>query len=157
TGAERTEALGRTLAELEPGDGWAGLLLDLIAEHAGAVDVIVEGSDPEDAALTLADPLVVVGSDGATLSCRHHATVAHPRSSGTVPRALGILRERGLSLAAAVAKLTSGPAERMSWSDRGRIAAGAAGDLVVFDPDRFTDRATYADPLRTAAGLEHVV
>jgi N-acyl-D-amino-acid deacylase len=156
TGAEPTPACGRTLAELAGDTGWGELLLDLLVEHGGAVDVIVVGSDPDDTERVLADPLVVVGSDGATLSCRHTATKAHPRSFGTFPRALRTLLDRGLTLPGAIAKLTSGPADRLGLTDRGRIAPGQAADLVVLDVDRLADRATYAEPMRAPAGIDAV-
>jgi N-acyl-D-aspartate/D-glutamate deacylase len=68
------------------------------------------------------------------------------------------VRERGvLSLETAVAKLTSVPAERLGLRDRGTIRAGAAADLVVFDPDTVADDATYLEPARYPWGIDHVV
>jgi len=63
----------------------------------------------------------------------------------------------GLSLEEAVAKLTAKSADAYGLKDRGRIGEGAFADLVVFDPDTVTDRATYEDPHQTADGIELVV
>jgi N-acyl-D-amino-acid deacylase len=62
-----------------------------------------------------------------------------------------------LTLEEAVRKMTSQAADAMHLADRGRIAPGQAGDLVMFDATRVIDRATFADPLQTSAGIVHVV
>jgi N-acyl-D-amino-acid deacylase len=68
------------------------------------------------------------------------------------------VREQGtLTLEEAVRKLTSMPAEHFGLSDRGRVEAGKAADLVVLDYDALEDVATLADPLRYARGVEHVL
>jgi N-acyl-D-aspartate/D-glutamate deacylase len=62
-----------------------------------------------------------------------------------------------LSLEAAIAKLTSVPAERLGLSDRGVIREGLAADLVVFDPVTVLDLATFEEPARYPTGIPHVV
>jgi N-acyl-D-aspartate/D-glutamate deacylase len=67
-------------------------------------------------------------------------------------------RDRGvLSLETAVAKLTSVPAARLGFRNRGVVREGALADLVVFDPATIGDEATYADPARYPRGIEHVI
>src|SRR5690606_20035095 len=74
-------------------------------------------------------------------------------------RVLGrYVRERKvMPLAEAVRKMTSLPASRVRLDDRGRLARGLAADIVVFDPDRIADRATFEDPFQYATGIEAVV
>jgi N-acyl-D-amino-acid deacylase len=52
--------------------------------------------------------------------------------------------------------MTGMPAKKFGLKDRGIIAVGYAADLVVFDPEQIRDCATFADPMRPAAGIQHV-
>ena len=75
----------------------------------------------------------------------------HPRGAGNNPRVLGhYVREREvIPLGLAIQKMTRLPAEVFELEGRGVIREGAWADLVVFDPERIADRATYEDPLAT--------
>ena len=77
---------------------------------------------------------------------------------GAVARLLGrfALQEGLLPVEEAVARLTARAADRLGLRDRGRIAPGLRADLVLLDPERFLDTATYDDPLRHLDGLEGV-
>ena len=52
--------------------------------------------------------------------------------------------------------MTGFPARKFGFADRGEVRAGAFADLVVFDPERVADVATYADPHQSPAGIAHV-
>lgn len=96
-------------------------------------------------------PWVMVASDGGIGS-------HHPRGAGTFPRVLGLyVRERGwLTLPEAIRKMTSLPAQRLGWKDRGVLREGAFADLVLFNPDTVIDRSTFAEPTLTPVGIEKV-
>jgi len=96
-------------------------------------------------------PWVMVASDGGLDS-------HHPRGAGTFPRVLGLyVREKHwLTLPEAVRKMTSLPAHRLGWTDRGLIREGAFADLVLFNPDTVIDRSTFANPSVLATGIEKV-
>lgn len=83
---------------------------------------------------------------------------SHPRQWGTFPRILGhYVRETGvLTLEDAIRKMTALPAAIIGMVDRGYLAAGMKADVVVFDPARVIDRATYADPSVESVGIRHV-
>jgi len=94
---------------------------------------------------------VMVGSDGGI-------GVRHPRGAGTFPRVLGkyVREERWLALPEAIRKMTSAPADRLKLAGRGRIAAGAVADLVLFNPKTVIDRSTFSDPGILPTGIEKV-
>jgi N-acyl-D-aspartate/D-glutamate deacylase len=85
--------------------------------------------------------------------------LVHPRGAGAFPRIMGrYVRELGvLSLEQAVARMTAVAANELTLYDRGRIAPGAAADLVVFDADAIADRSTFAAPGTTASGVVHLL
>jgi N-acyl-D-aspartate/D-glutamate deacylase len=95
----------------------------------------------------------MVGSDGLP-----HDQHPHPRLWGAFARVLGpCVRDQGLfALPEAVRKMTSLPASVFGLADRGLVREGAYADLVLFDPARVRDRATYEDPRRPADGIERV-
>ena len=116
-------------------------------QPAGAVYHCMDASDVE---RILAHPLTMIGSDGLPVDPR-----PHPRLWGAFPRVLGhYARDRGLfSIETAVRKMTGLTADRFGLGDRGYVREGMAADLVLFDPARIADMATYDDPMRPAAGI----
>lgn len=103
-------------------------------------------------------PYVAIASD-AGIRSRDGADRPHPRGSGNNARLLGhYVRERGVvSLGLAVRKMTSLPAEVFGLADRGRLAVGMAADVVVFDPGRVRDTATYDEPRGDPEGIPYVL
>jgi dihydroorotase/N-acyl-D-amino-acid deacylase len=83
----------------------------------------------------------------------------HPRSYGTFARVLGrYVRELGvLTLEDAVRKMTSFPAQRIGLTGRGVLREGLKADLVLFDPARVRDMATFDRPHQYADGVSMVV
>jgi N-acyl-D-aspartate/D-glutamate deacylase len=83
----------------------------------------------------------------------------HPRGYGTYPKILGrYVREHGvLKLEEAVRKMTSFPSQRFDILDRGLLMPGMWADIVVFDPEKVIDKATYQNPHQYPVGIEYVV
>jgi N-acyl-D-amino-acid deacylase len=101
----------------------------------------------------LAHPATMIGSDGLP-----NDPNPHPRLWGTFPRVLGryCREEKLMSLPDAVHRMTGMPAHRFGLSKRGMIRQGFCADLVLFDPERIIDTATFADPIRPAEGIKGV-
>jgi N-acyl-D-amino-acid deacylase len=92
----------------------------------------------------------MIGSDGPP-----YDHFPHPRLWGTFPRVLGYYaRDLNLfTLEEAVHRMTGLPAAKFGFKDRGVLRLGAFADLVLFDPERITDRATFTDPKQPAGGI----
>ena len=114
-------------------------------------------TNEDDLVRILKDPLTMVASDGGVEIPKRG--VPHPRSYGTFARVLGVyVREKHvLTLEDAVRKMTSLPAARFGLLDRGVLRPGAFADLVIFDPARVNDRATFEKPRREATGIKTVI
>jgi N-acyl-D-amino-acid deacylase len=107
--------------------------------------------------LALRRPWVMISSDAAPASPLITVAV-HPRAYGTFPRVLAkyVREDHVLSLEDAIRRMTSAPANLLGLYDRGRIAIGLAADLVLFDPDRIQDRATFSEPSQRSIGVDYV-
>lgn len=153
--AGRADLEGRSIADLarqarqEPADVVARLLL----ETSGDCVVVLHKMSEADVHTFLADPQMLIGSDTIPLPGR-----PHPRTAGTFARILRAVREDALSdLPAIIRRLTSMPAERFALGRRGQLRPGYAADLVAFDPEQVSDRATFAEPLLPPLGIRHVL
>jgi N-acyl-D-amino-acid deacylase len=150
--APHEEAIGRTLADLA-GDRSLGaavdIALDLLTGTGLDVTMVLHYAGEAAVWEIARHPLQLVGSDGI------FGGRPHPRLWGTAARFLGRLSLRGgvLTVEEAIARLTSRPAALLGLADRGRIAEGLRADLVLLDPERFVDTATYDDPCRAPDGV----
>lgn len=132
----------------------ADLVIELHSQ--GRVSCVYHNMDDADIERIMRHPACMVGSDGTVLE--YGIGVPHPRCYGTFPRILGVyVREKGvLELEDAIRKMTSLPAQRMNLHDRGLLRPGMSADIVIFDPDRIIDRATFTDPHQYPDGIEYV-
>lgn len=126
---------------------------DLLVADRLATTILHLVGNEENVRTILRHPAHTGGSDGLLIGAR-----PHPRAWGTFPRFLGhYSRDLGLlSLEECVRHLTGNAARRLRLKDRGLIRAGYAADLVLFDPDTVRDTATFDQPRKPAAGIEHV-
>jgi len=131
---------------------------DLIIEidQAGGCSAIFHAFDEGDVQTLMQSEYGMIGSDGSLVN--FGVARPHPRGYGTFPRVLGhYSRDLGvISLPEAVRRMTSAPAERLGFADRGRIAPGLVADLTVFDPETVIDRATFENPHQYPEGIPHV-
>jgi N-acyl-D-amino-acid deacylase len=154
---------GRSIADIakERGTAPEDALMDLLIEEQGNVGAIYFSMIEDDVKTAMKLPWVSIGSDGTAVSPEGvlGRGKPHPRFYGTFPRILGkyVREEKILTLEDAVRKMTSLPAARLRLSDRGLLRAGMVADVVVFDPERVIDRATFDEPHRYAEGIDVVV
>jgi N-acyl-D-amino-acid deacylase len=154
----RTEAnravVGRNLAEIarRRGVSPADACFDLLIEEEAGVSMVLFWGDEDIVRRAMAHPLQMVGSDGV------FGIQPHPRLYGTFPRVLGhYVRDGVLPLEEAVRKMTSHPAQRFGLVARGLVRQGYWADLVLFDPERVADRATYEEPHQFPEGIHLVM
>lgn len=102
-------------------------------------------------------PQVGIASDSSVLTFGEG--VPHPRGYGNNARVLGeyVRTRKVITLEEAVRKMTSLPADHFRFADRGRLAAGKAADIVVFDPATVGDAATFERPHAYPRGIAHVI
>jgi dihydroorotase/N-acyl-D-amino-acid deacylase len=155
--------MGKTLAQVAAMRKTDAIeaLFDLLVEDRAYTYVAVFGMSEPDIALALRQPWVSIDNDSqgtapdGPLGKEH----PHPRAYGTFPRILRkyVREERRLTLEDAIRKFTSLPAQRMRLGDRGVLKVGMWADVVVFDPERVRDRATFAEPNQLSEGMRWVL
>ncbi len=133
---------------------------DLLIEEENRVGMISFFSKEENLRRILAHPLVVIGADGEAVAPYGLLSKGkpHPRFYGTFPRVLGkyAREEKIFSLAQGIQKMTSLTAQKFGLRKRGQIKEGYFADLVVFDPGKIIDCATWKDPHQYPKGIDHV-
>ncbi len=151
---------GKSVAALsnQAGQDPRDWVLDLLAEGEAWISAAHFAMSEDDLLTVLSDPNVCIGSDAVGQAPVPGADLTHPRTYGTFARILGhYVRERNfLTLPEAVRRMTSLPARRLGWTERGRIVAGAIADLVVLDPREVSEQGTYLDPHKLALGIDRV-
>ncbi len=152
--------VGRSIADLAAAEGREpfDLAADLMSSQQGRVGQLVgeiSGREGEETVLwsILAHPAAAVISDAED----YGRDLAHPAHAGAFVRALRLAREQlGMPLEAMVHRMTGRPAQLLGLTDRGVLREGAFADLVIFDPHRVTDRATWTEPRQRAEGIHWV-
>jgi N-acyl-D-aspartate/D-glutamate deacylase len=144
------EMAGQSLAQIAA--AWQVTQVDA-ARRLQPAGAIYHSILEEDMRRILRHPATMIGSDGLPNDPR-----PHPRLWGTFPRVLGryCREEKLFSLPEAIYKMTGMPAQRFGLAQRGRICEGYYADLVLFDPERIIDTATFSNPISPAVGIEYV-
>jgi len=158
-----TDRLGLGYGDIEvaeTGERLDAARFDRLRAEAPKTIIVGHGMQEDNVTAAVAHPGVMIASDGMF----YEDGRAHPRGAGTFSRVLGhYVREKGaLGLMEALGKMSYLPARRLEqvapqMARKGRIEIGADADLVVFDPQRIGDRATFAEPALPSEGIEHVL
>lgn len=154
---------GKTLAEVAQMRGLSPeeTAIELVIEDGSRVGTVYFLMDEENVKKKLAVPWVSICSDSGAPAPEgvFLKSNPHPRAYGSFIRVLGKYSrdEKVIPLEMAVHKMTALPAENLRIKDRGRLAKGYFADVVVFDPAKVRDHATYEKPHQLATGIEHVL
>jgi N-acyl-D-aspartate/D-glutamate deacylase len=129
---------------------------DLVA--ARGTGVCPQSMDEEQKRLAMKEPFVAFDNDTDPTNPGSVAS-AHPRGFGAFPRILAkyVREENVIPLPEAIRKLSSLPATILRLRERGRIEVGYAADVLVFDPERVRDTATYEAPLSYSVGIDDIL
>jgi N-acyl-D-amino-acid deacylase len=154
---------GKTIAEIAKlwNKDAIDTIFDLLIQDNAFTNVAVFGMSEPDVTMALEQPWVSVDNDSqgtapdGLLGQEH----PHPRAYGTFPRILRkyVREEKKLRLEDAIRKFSALPAQRMHMADRGVLKAGMWADVVVFDPQTITDRATFENPNQLSEGMQFVL
>jgi len=132
----------------------AQLICDLLLEEELEISFLIHTGHEADVQNIMSHPAQMVGSDGLHLPGK-----MHPRLYGTFARYPGrYVRElKVLTIEEAIRKMTSFPAQRVGLKDRGFLKVGMAADVMMFDPDKVQDLATYDEPTQYPEGIPYVI
>ena len=154
---------GKTIAEIAKlwGKDPIDTIFDFLIEDQAFTNVAVFAMSEPDIALALTQPWTSVDNDSqgtapdGLLGQEH----PHPRAYGTFPRILRkyVREEKKLRLEEAIRKFSALPAQKMKLADRGVLKAGMWADVVVFDPQTITDKATFENPNQLSEGMQYVL
>lgn len=154
--AELDGLVGRTIADIAAAEGREpfAVFVDVLVRDELGTGILQHVGHEENVRAIMAHPRHTGGSDGLLVGAK-----PHPRAWGTFPRYLGhYARDLGVfSLEECVGHLTGRAARRLGLRDRGLVRTGYAADLVLLDPDRVADTATFDQPRQAAAGIPHVL
>src|SRR3984957_17636182 len=154
---------GKTLADIAKARGTDPMdtLFDILVEDDAQTAVAVFAMSEPDIELAAVQPWVSFCNDSSGTSPEGllGKEFPHPRAYGTFPRVLRkyVREERRMRLEEAIRKFTSLPASRLRLNDRGVLKAGMWADIVVFDPETITDRATFSAPHQPSVGMQWVL
>jgi N-acyl-D-amino-acid deacylase len=148
---------GRSISELarragRPPEEYA---LDLV--ERGDASLVSFNMSERDIDLIMRQPWTMTSTDGGLVPMGQGKP--HPRAYGAFPRKLRhYVKERNVvDLPFAIRSMTSLPAQVFALKDRGQIRPGAFADVLIFDPAKVNDPATYQDPHQLAEGMQHIL
>lgn len=131
------------------------IILDI--EKNGGASGVFHGMSEDDVRAFIRSPFTMFASDSSVRVYR--SGVPHPRGYGNAARFLSryVREQRVIALEEAVRRLTALPARTFKIKDRGELKPGYWADVVVFDPEKIKDQATFKDPHQYSSGFRLVM
>jgi dihydroorotase/N-acyl-D-amino-acid deacylase len=142
------------------GQHWIDATIDLLLSERHRIFTIYFGMDEANVALGLRQPWVKIATDagGVDPGWARELGPTHPREYGTYPRVLAryVRQQRLLTLEEAIRKMSGAVAARLGLRDRGLLLPGYYADVVLFDAETVSDRATFEDAHQLSVGIRDV-
>ncbi len=164
-GFEQPENLhyaGKRLSEIASmrGQPWLDVLIELLLSERQRIFTIYFGMDEANVALGLQQPWVKISTDagGVDPAWAKDLGPTHPREYGTYPRVLAkyVRQDKLLTLEEAIRKMSGAVAARLGLRHRGLLLPGCYADVVLFDAETVSDRATFEDAHQLSTGIRDV-
>lgn len=155
--------IGKTLAEVAAikKKTWYDTAMELVIADDSRVDVVYFLMSEENIKKQLQLPYMSFCSDAASMTPEgvFLKSSNHPRAYGNFARLLGkyVRDEKVIPLQEAIRKLTSLPCDNLKIQKRGRLKTGNYADIVIFDPQKIQDKATFEKPHQLSEGMIHVL
>ena len=154
---------GKTLTEI--GELWgvspAEAAIDLVVKDDSRIQMVYFAMSEDNIRLKLSKSWVGICSDMESSAPEGVFLKAstHPRAYGSFARFLGryVRDEKVAPLEQAIHRMSGMTCQALGLTDRGLLKAGYYADIVVFDPDKIQDNATFEQPMQFATGVGHVL
>ena len=153
---------GKTLAEVAKirGTSPEETAMNLVVQDSTRVTTAFFLMSEENVKKQVALPWMSFGSDAGSMAPEglFLKSSQHPRAYGNFARVIGKYArdEHVMPLQEAIRKLSNLPATNLKLKKRGELKVGNFADVLVFDPAKVMDHATFARPHQYATGMTHV-
>ncbi|MEZ4944802.1 MAG: D-aminoacylase [Cyclobacteriaceae bacterium] len=133
----------------------AETIMELI--KSGRVQMVYFSMNEEDVERIMKYPFTMTASDAGIVEFGKN--MPHPRAYGTNARVLGryVGERKVIGLEEAVRRMTSLPAQKFKFKERGLLREGFAADVVVFSESEVMDMATFEKPHAYSKGFQYVI
>jgi N-acyl-D-amino-acid deacylase len=155
--------IGRKITEIAQSQNTSveEAIINMLTASEGRVITFLDTLSEDNVEMGLSHPLSFIASDGAGYNLQYYQKkkeLVHPRCFGAFPRFLGkYVRDKELmNWEEAIYKITGGPAQKLGLKNRGLLKENYWADLVLFNPKRIIDKATFENPYQYAGGIDYV-
>ena len=135
-------------------------IIDLLIQDETRIETVYFLMSEDNVKKKIALPFMSFCSDAASMSAKgvFLENNEHPRAYGNFARLLGkyVRDEKVIPMKEAIRRLTSFPADNLGLKDRGLLKKDLVADIVVFNPEKIEDKATFDNPHQLAEGMIHV-
>ncbi|UCC38744.1 MAG: D-aminoacylase [Candidatus Aminicenantes bacterium] len=156
---KNTHLIGKIISDLaqEQKRDAFDIIADLFIEEKNDLIISLCTMSEDDMKYAMQQDWLMISSDGSAVPFK--AGSVHPRNYGSFPRILRkyVKEEKALTLEQGIRKMSSLPAHLLQMKDRGLVVEGFKADIVIFDPEKVMDNATYLEPHQYSSGMEYVL